>query len=340
MFKKTRLILTAWYLAIIMGVSLFFSLFIYTNVNAEYRKLEKLEEAVQERQAQGLHVPRPLLHSQIDNELIQEARARLITSLSMVNLFILVISAISGYFLAGRTLRPIKHMVEELNQFISDASHELRTPLTVLRAEIEVYLLTKSPTAAQSKKLVESNLEEVLHLQSLSDNLLRFTEFERTRLHASFISVSLHDTICEAIKKVQKLANKKEIIITYTGKNVMVNGNKDRLLELFIILLDNAIKYSNSKAAITVSSICKAHTVTVTVSDTGIGIDKIDLPHVFDRFYRADKSRSKKVEGFGLGLSIAKKIADAHNGSISVRSKVNEGTVFVLRLPRLYTNSI
>jgi len=335
MFKRTRLRLTAWYLLIIMSVSLLFSFFIYTIVNTEFHRFEQIEEIVQQHQAQGLHVPGPVLRSRIDPGIIQEARTRLLTSLGLVNLVILIVSAIVGYFLAGRTLRPIQKMVDELNRFISDASHELRTPLTSLRSEMEVYLMNKKTTVALSKKLVKSNLEEVIHLQALSDNLLELTQYEKKTLHRNFSPLSLQETIQEAIKKVQGLAKKKDISIKQTGKDITVNGNRERLRELFTVLLDNAIKYNKPKGSVTITVSSTDHTAIIAVSDTGIGIDEKDIPFIFDRFYRTDKSRSKEVVGFGLGLSIARKIVDLHKGSIGVKSKLGEGTEFFVSLPTL-----
>lgn len=334
MFERARLILTAWYLAIIMSVSLLFSFFIYTNINVEFHRFEQLE-GVRERQEQRLHVSRPLPRSRVDPELIQGARTRLITTLGIVNLIIFATSGIAGYFLAGRTLRSIKQMIDELNRFISDASHELRTPLTSLRSEMEVYLLNKRHTSVQLRKLVESNLEEVIHLQALSDNLLELTQYEKLNARTSFTPIFLKDIIHESIKKVQGLAKKKDIIIKQMGDEITTKGNRDRLRELFTILLDNAIKYSEPKNTVTIALSSTDHAAIITVSDAGVGISGEDLPYIFGRFYRADKSRSKEVEGFGLGLSIAKKIVDVHKGSISVKSKVDEGTIFSVILPKL-----
>ena len=151
MFQKTRIKLTAWYLLIIMLVSISFSAVIFKMLTAELDRLEHVEILRIQRQ----FPPPPLL---LDPETIEEVKGRLLLRLLSVNLFILAGSALAGYFLAGRTLRPIAEMIEEQNRFISDASHELRTPLTALKSEIEVNLRNKNMTLVESKNLLRSNL--------------------------------------------------------------------------------------------------------------------------------------------------------------------------------------
>lgn len=333
MFESARIRLTAWYLLIIMSVSILFSLVIYNGINVELQRFEQIEEIAQEFESQGLVPPKQISRSRVDPEMISAARARLITTLGIINLVILAVSGFAGYFLAGRTLRPIQHMVDQLNRFVSDASHEMRTPLTSLRSEIEVSLLNKKLTLPQAKKLLQSNLEEVIQLQELSDNLLELTQYDNTNNAVLFAPVSTAEVLKEAVKKVHGQAKKKNITIEQTFKEVIVTGNKDRLRELFTILLDNAIKYSNSESTVKVTSKHEKKSVYISVSDQGIGIDKKELPYIFERFYRSDKSRSKKIDGFGLGLSIAKKIVTMHKGSISVKSVPQKGTTFIIRLP-------
>lgn len=335
MFESARIRLTAWYLLIIMSVSILFSAFIYNGINAELSHFEYIAEVIEEREELGLPPPRQFARMQIDPELIQAARARLVTTLGFLNLGILIVAGGAGYFLAGKTLRPIQRMVGQLNQFVSDSSHELRTPLTSLRSEMEVGLRNKRLTLSQAKKLIESNLEEVIRLQSLSDNLLELTNYEKGSGPILSTPVVLSEVINESIKAVQGLSRKKEITITSNNvKNVKVFGSRDRLRELFTILLDNAIKYSPNNTTVRVEGSVTAKTVNINVKDEGIGIGADELPYIFDRFYRADVSRSKQIDGFGLGLSIAKKIVTFHKGTITATSKVNKGTTFTVKFPR------
>lgn len=334
MFRSARIQLTAWYLLIIMLISILFSITVYSGINNELERFGHFQEARRqhiEQEFQGF--PPPNIPT-FDPQLITDARNRLIFTLVFINLGILVISGAAGYFLAGRTLRPIQVMIDEQNRFITDSSHELRTPLTVLRSEIEVNMRDKNLSVVDAKKLLGSNLEEVIKLQALSDNLIRLSRHENPHGSGLFADVSLLEIVKEAVKKITPIAKKKNIVVTNNVQDVTVHAEKQSLIELFVILLDNAIKYSPENTSIAIESSRKDRIVALSIADAGIGIEKNHLPHIFDRFYRADSSRTKQtVQGYGLGLSIAKKIVDAHKGTISVKSEVGKGTTFILQLP-------
>lgn len=335
MFESARVKLTVWYLVIIMAISVLFSVVIFARINSDLTRFEKIQVRFQQDLEQGrireFPGPRPAPPQRLNPGDIREARTQLILVLTIINLAILAAAGALGYFLAGRTLRPIKEMVDEQNRFVTDSSHELRTPLTSLRSEIEVGLRNKSLSLQSAKKLLESNLEEVISLQVLSDNLLELSQNGSLVSKKLMKSTSLSAVIEVAIKKVEPMAKTKQIKIENKIQSGKVNGISDRLTEVFVILLDNAIKYSPTKSTVTVSSKKDASKVHISVKDHGVGIDEIDLPHIFDRFYRADKSRSKS--GYGLGLSIAKKIVESHNCSINVKSLPGKETEFLVTLP-------
>lgn len=221
-------------------------------------------------------------------------------------------------------------MLEEQNRFITDASHELRTPLTSLRSEIEVGLRNKALSLNDTKKLLVSNLEEVISLQTLSDNLLELAQNGRFIDPNNFEQVSITEIVNNAIKKVHPLAVKKEIKLKIKLEEVKIYGVADRLVEVFVILLDNAIKFSLSKNEVEIYAKKAVNYVEVDIINYGIGIADKDLPKIFDRFYRVDKSRSK-TSGYGLGLSIAKQIIETHEGSIAAISQENEKTTFKVK---------
>lgn len=352
MFQSARLKLTGWYLLIIMLISIIFSLIIYTVINEEYTKIERNQKIRQdrlqqglspfyeqfrlEREQQGQHIPP--VPTTLDPQFIHESRVRLQIILLLVNVGILIISGIAGYFLAGRTLRPIQKMVEEQNRFITDASHELRTPLTSLKTSIEVYLRNKIHTMKDSDNLLRSNLEEVNSLQYLSDNLIKLTHFQKTDDRLIFERVSVFEIINEAGRKVANLAKQKNIKIINHVKKSIILGDKQSLTELFVILLDNAVKYSFKNKSVTITSEISENHIAVKIKDEGIGIEDKDIPYIFDRFYRADKSRTKEnAEGYGLGLSIAQQIIDNHNGQIRVESKSGKGSAFSIHFPVKYS---
>jgi signal transduction histidine kinase len=271
---------------------------------------------------------------QVDPDLVAETEKRLIINVLLINGVILVFSGLLSYFLAGKTLRPIKEMVEEQDRFISDSSHEFRTPLTSLKSAMEVALMDKKLSLSEAKKLISENIEDVNRLQKLSDSLIQLSR-RGGKIKLNIEKISVKSLIESSLHQVKSLANKKDIDIKSSSKNINFLGDKDKLTNLMVILLDNAIKYSQNKKRVILKVWKTKHFVNISVKDYGYGISDKDLPNIYDRFYRADLSRSStKVSGHGLGLSIAKMIVDQHKGRISVKSKLGSGTIFVVRIPQ------
>lgn len=328
MFQSARLKLTAWYLLIIMLVSITFSLAFY---RASTNEIQRVINRIQflEQQSKQLQLPPPP-NTVITLDQLQDVKSRLELALIIVNGVIFVLAGGAGYFLAGRTLKPIQAMVDEQNQFISDASHELRTPIATLRAEMEATLLEKRLGDKEARELIESNLEELGKLQELANNLLQLAVHKQEGNRVEV--VLLADVVQTANKKVSSMAKKKHITFAIASIDGKVKGDKQSLVEVFVNLFDNAIKYSSANTKVTVTSKIRMNSTIIVITDEGIGITATDLPHIFDRFYRADKSRSQ-ADGHGLGLSIAKKIITAHGGAISVSSVYKKGTTFTLSFP-------
>jgi signal transduction histidine kinase len=343
MFHHARLKLTAWYLLIIMIISISFSSFIYFGATREYDRIIRMEQyRITHSTPPGIFLQRPLgqddlgpISSQLDNELIEWAKLRVLEALFAINIIILFLSALAGYFLAGRTLKPIKNMLDEQNRFITDASHELNTPLTALKTSLEVNLRNKKLTLVEAKEVLNSNLEDVNNLQSLSEDLMEVVMYQKQNGNFKLTKVDLQDIFKTSIEQVKSLAQKKRITLETNVSKTFILGNVKSLSELFIILLDNAIKYSKEKSVISIDVKKEDSVVNVYFKDNGIGITSEDLPHIFDRFYRADSSRTKQViSGYGLGLSIAKRIVVLHNGSIRVESEIGKGSTFVITFPK------
>lgn len=318
MFKEARIKLTVWYLAIIMAISLSFSGVIYFGIDRELNRIENFQKVRIQGIVRGFPEP-PSISQSPDSDAIAEARARILLTLGFINLSILILSGLGGYFLAGQTLDPIKEMVDKQKEFVSDASHELRTPLTSLKTEIEVALRDKKMGVGDFKKLLTSNLEDVDRMQKLSNYLLKLNRYERTD-DIKFEKVDLKSVVQKAAGTL-KFKSKFDLSL----EKSLVYGNEDSLIDLTVILMDNAVKYGDGKK---IEVITKKEG-TLEVKDHGVGISKEELLHIFDRFYRADVSRNKeKIDGYGLGLAIAKSIVDLHNGSINVISKPGKGTIF------------
>lgn len=330
MYRTATIKLTFWYLAIAMAISIVFSFVVYRVANNE------LESGLHNQSAR-IYQTYPVFTNdpffRRDSDAALGSR-HILENLVYANLAVLVGAGFASYWLARRTLQPIAEANERQRQFVADASHELRTPVTALRMETEVALMDKSASKETLRGALESNLEEAGKLESLLHSLLRLSKLDSDEaMTTSFTAVNMQRIITQAIEQTSKQASAKHITIDSTvSKQAHIQGDSDSLTQLFVILIDNAIKYSPAKSTITLTSNTSDGHVQVTVADQGIGIEPEALDHVFDRFYRADKARTSN-NGFGLGLAIAKHIADVHRGTITLRSTAGKGTKAIVSLP-------
>jgi two-component system sensor histidine kinase CiaH len=327
--------LAGLYLAIIMAISLFFSANVYQLSLQEFNRGLMIRNDVITPGIPGTGALE-LIQNKLQAEQARryaDARDRVVVRLVLINLGILVGGGVLSYYLARRTLRPIEEAHEAQSRFTADASHELRTPLAAMQSENEVALMKPNLTLAEAKSLLNSNLEELARLTALSEGLLRLSQLEHGTMDHQRVAVD--DIVQRAIDRVLPSAEKKHILIHPKGaKRLQVTGDVTSLTEAVVILLDNAVKYSPEKTEVVVSARKEQRTVTITVRDNGHGIKASELPHIFDRFYRADAARSKQnVSGYGLGLAIAKNIVDLHGGKITVQSAPGAGSEFMITLP-------
>lgn len=322
MFKSAYLKLTLFYVLIVMAISITFSIAIYrVSSNEIGRGLGPQSKIFRELMPERI--------DKLRNQQIDEINYRLRLNLIYYNLIILILSVFGSYLLARKSLYPIEEAMEAQNHFTADASHELKTPLAAMRAEIEVALRDKKMNLVDSKKLLRSNLEEIEKLEKLSTSLLKITNISEEK--KNFTKVSIDEVIVKAYEKLEKLAVKKEISFSNKLAKMTVKGDFQSLVDLFVILLDNAIKYSPEKSKINIFVGKNKNHVFVKIKDHGIGIKASELPYIFNRFYRADNSRSKeKIDGYGLGLAIARQIAELHSAKISVQSKPGKGSEFIV----------
>jgi len=333
MFRSARIKLTAWYLIIIMAVSLSFSAFIYRSVGLEFqRRLNIIERRFSVETPRGWRTQGPVHDYFLED--LEQTRVKVLFLLLYANGIILVLSATAGYFLAGKTLEPIENALEEQKRFVADASHELKTPLTALQTSIEVALRDKKLSLAGAKKALDESLDDVESLKKLSNDLLALTSYQQNGEKITKSKVSIKGVVESAYKKIRPLAKKKDIKITLKIKDAMLIANKESIEKLITILLDNAVKYSKKGGKVSLSTNKGRRYLSIKVKDNGIGVSERDLPHIFDRFYQADQSRSKlSSEGSGLGLSIAKRIIKLHGGSIKAKSTVKKGSTFTVKIP-------
>lgn len=253
-------------------------------------------------------------------------------NLFIFNILVFLGGGAASYWLARRTLDPIEEALESQTRFASDASHELRTPLTAIQAENEVALRNQSLTKNEAVGLLKSNLEEIAKLKALSEGLLRLANGDVAINKLG--PVALKSVAQTAMDRYQKAAGAKNVRLLNKLSNLKAIGDADSLAELLSVFIDNAVKYSPAGSTVIISGQRRGKQVAVKIEDRGQGIQQTDLPHIFDRFYRADSSRHKdQAGGYGLGLAIAKKITDAHRGHIEVQSAIGQGTAFRVFLP-------
>ncbi len=268
------------------------------------------------------------IHQEPSSDVIMDSLRNII--LMIDGILLVTIPAIT-WFLTGNSLAPVKEAQKRERQFLTDASHELRTPLSILRAEMEV-ALNRKRTVDEYQQVLKSNKEEVEELAALVENLLYISR-EQTKYSSPINEkLDLTDLIAERVANLQQKVKQKQLTLTIhpSKTNPMIHGNQQLLKRLFTNLIDNAIKYTE-KGSITVTVKQVKDATNVAITDTGIGIPKEQQEKIFDRFYRADESRSE--QGYGLGLSIAKQIMDVHNGWIAVKSDPGKGTTMTLTFP-------
>jgi heavy metal sensor kinase len=227
---------------------------------------------------------------------------------------------------------------ERQKQFTSDASHELRTPLAVMRGDIEITLRRERP-AEEYRRALTSNLEEIVRLSRLVEDLLMLARADSGRIELRREAVDLNALCQQMVEYITPLALQREQALLYEPQvqpdmAVVIQADLQRIKQLLLNLLDNAIKYTDPRGSITLRLDIENRHALITVTDTGRGIPPEDLPHIFERFFRRSAPTSdRSAPGSGLGLSIVKWIVDSHGGRIEAKSEVGQGTTFLVRLP-------
>lgn len=337
MFQSATLKLTAWYLAILMTISITFSIVIY---QLNYREVNYRLETLQHNIISGFSspLPFPIASTGPGSLLVTESRKasnQMILSLVYINGILFIAGGIGAYLLARRTLKPIAEAHDAQSRFTSDASHELRTPLSAMKTELEVSLHDPNITLADTKELLHSNLEEVNKLIQLSEMLLHLARLDHDKLEIERINLSsLLDDI------IRRYPHEAERITVTARKQTRTTGNKPAITELMTILIDNALKYSPPNSPVRVRLFTHRGMVAFEVKNEGEKIPDDKLLKLFERFFRGDTSRTGgEKKGYGLGLSIAKKIVDIHHGNLTVSSSETE-TTFTFYLPITRNKSV
>ena len=234
----------------------------------------------------------------------------------------------------NRMIERLEESFHQINRFSADASHELRTPLTVLQGELESMAQSRSNLPSEIRETIGSALEETQRLTKIVENLLAISRLEAGEARNQLERLDFAELARSTADQMRLLADEKHIHLDCDGsERVEVEADPARLKQVVVNLLDNAIKYTPEKGKVSVSVTRQDSRAVLEVADSGIGISTNDLPHIFDRFYRADKARSRQMGGTGLGLSIVRSICLAHNGQVRVASTEGQGSVFRVELP-------
>jgi heavy metal sensor kinase len=222
---------------------------------------------------------------------------------------------------------------QSINRFTADASHELRTPLTIIRAELETSLLDKS-LSNHVRETVYSLVEETEHLSKIVECLLSLSRLDAGSAQMEHVRLNLADLVSTTTDQMAPLADEKHVTLTSRAQGLVeVEGDRVRLKQVVVNLLDNAIKYTPEGGRVTVGVNVSDRGAQVEISDTGPGISDRDLQHVFERFFRADRIRLGTIEGVGLGLSIVQSICIAHGGVVKAENHANGGCRLIVKLP-------
>jgi two-component system, OmpR family, heavy metal sensor histidine kinase CusS len=222
---------------------------------------------------------------------------------------------------------------EHEKRFTADASHELRTPLTALKGRLHV-TLSQPRTADMYEETLQAIEQEVDRLIRLSSDLLLLSQLEQRHQTLHLEPIDLSDLLAAIAEQIQPLADLQHLqLSTHIAPDLQIQGSPDHLIRLFLNLLDNAVKHTSAQGKVSLTAIMQEHSIQVSVSDTGIGIAAEHLPHLFERFYRVEKSRSRTIGGTGLGLAIAQEIVHRHQGAIAVQSQPGQGTTVTVTFP-------
>lgn len=321
--QTARLKLTGWYVVITIFLLAVFSV---GAIQAEKRAFSKIEQALSDREQ------RPKLTALLETRIAgfeKNFRQRLFT----FDVVLLLISAVSSYFLSAKTLEPIAKMMREQEEFAADASHELRTPLATIGMEIESQMRTEK-LPGNYRLTLASIKEEVSRMGKIVDGLLRLVRAEAGEARLQTRIFNLTEVAGEVVDQMKPLAENKHVVLSLeSAKQLKVKADREQIRQVVVILVDNAIKYTPSGGNVKLSLGRQKNWARLQVQDTGAGISSTDLSHIFKRFWRGQGNSDGESKGVGLGLPIAKQIAENHHGKLSVFSELGKGSGFTLSLP-------
>ena len=266
----------------------------------------------------------------------------LLTGLMLGLLVALIAAGLGTIWLVRQSLVPIQTYVDRLERFTADAAHELRNPIAIVRTNSEVALKYRENTSKTDIQKFETILDASMQMQKLTEDLLALARGLQAKTLSASSTHSIVEIVKESLASIERSQNNSQVhfdlrIPSLQGsseKNLQIDGNCDEIKRIIINIAENAVLYSKEDGAVNVTIEEKASAVIVKITDNGIGIAANDLPHIFDRFWRADPARTHHSGGNGLGLSIAATLVRQNGGSIAVTSEIGKGSTFAITLAK------
>ena len=252
------------------------------------------------------------------------------SALAALGVIAIIFAAAIGYVLSGGAMQPIREAYERQRQFAADASHDLRTPLAVVLASADLLRSDPTITSPFLKQVIEDVRDEVKKMTKLVSDLLTVARTDGKALQLKPVRMDIAAVARQTVRMMRAFAEKKDIAIKeMLPSHMEIYADEQKIRQLILILIDNAVKYTLDHGHIMVSIVLSENgRIHLSVADSGIGIAAEDQGRIFDRFYRVDKARSRRMGGNGLGLAIAREIVEAHHGTITLESEVGKGTIF------------
>jgi signal transduction histidine kinase len=264
----------------------------------------------------------------------QDILTNLIYTFAIVGIVMLGVIFFTSRYFANRSIAPVKESFDKQKQFIADASHELKTPLTIIHTNADVLLSNGHETINSQAKWLHYIKSETERMTRLTNDLLYLTEMDDARASMMYSRFHISDAVESILLTMEAVFFEKNVGLLYKIEpGLKVNGNQEQIKQVIMILLDNAIKYTQAGGRVELVLKKQQQEAVLAITNTGEGIAPEHLTRIFDRFYRTDASRARKQGGYGLGLAIAKSIIDQHKGRIYAKSAQGESTTFYVHLP-------
>jgi two-component system sensor histidine kinase CiaH len=263
-----------------------------------------------------------------------ESRNLVLKVYILSSLLMFIFAFIASLYLSRMALKPVRSALDKQLVFVSDASHELRTPLAIVRNRLENILAKSNRTVYEVSDDIAISLKEITRLSKLTNDLLTLAHSDNEALKLKTEEFDLMELAKDVVIPFSEMAEIQNKNFVITGEKAIMTADKEKISQLLIILLDNALKYTVEKEEVRILIKQTGNDIYLSVTDTGVGIDDEMKPYVFERFYRADKARSRETGGNGLGLSIAKTIVKLHRGQISLNDNTPKGTKITIVFPK------